>query len=257
MLTGLVATAVAFGLVLLLAVITARGPEDGAVPDRGTEWGALDTGRIEDRIREHLGGGERDADLLELARHHAFDRAARDWAGEVSPEGEGHDGRRARLAPTFVGTSSEVGLAMVRPRGAREDEVADLVTGELARPESDAATVEVGVACEQGRVAVTIVRGRRVATLDSPPILEVSGGLWSLSGVMSGGRGPERIEATLQPGSGPPMSAGTSTRRGELPDDPDCAARWILELTLPEGDDSLVARLHCEGDVVLVVPVRT
>lgn len=250
MLTGLLATAAALLLVVLVAVFTA----ERAMPDRGTRWGAINTGEIEATIRAALGGDARDPQLLELARHHAFDRAARDFAGDTSPEGEGHAGRRARLAPTFVGTTREWNLAFARERGTREEEIAAAAVAAL--PPEIAETpgrVEVGAAVEQGRVAVTIVRGDRVATLDDPPILGVSGGLWGVRGVMAGEHPVTAIEARV---------VGTdvvvrSHRRGDPPDDPEAPRRFELELTLPAGDAPATVELVVDGAVVLVAPVRT
>ena len=257
--TGLVATLAALGLVLLIAIITARGPAPGEVPDSGTEWGGLNTGRIEDAIRAALGAeASRDPALLELARHHAFDRATRDYPGERSPEGEDHAGRRARLAPTWVGASRESNIGFARERGTREDEVAAQAVALLSADPLDASgPFEVGAAAEAGRIAVTVVWGRRVATLDEAPFLGVSGGLWALRGRLAPGRGADCIEARLRQDGGPGTPVTRSALRGDGPDDPEAPLPFELELTLPEGTGPLVVELTVSGVIVLSVAVRT
>jgi len=257
--TGLIATAIALGLVVVLAVITARGPAPGTVPDVLTEWGSLNTGRIEDAVRAALGGTDaRDPALLELARHHAFDRALRDYAGERSPEGEDHAGRRTRLAPTYVGTSVEWNIGFVRERGTREEEVAAQAIA-LLPPESltPTAQVEVGAAVEAGNVAVTVLRGRRVATLSHPPFLGVSGGLWTLRGMLATGVAADAIEARMVRGTSVADGVARSALHGDGPDDPDAPLPFVLELTLPDGADPVTIELLVGDDVVLSVPVRT
>ncbi len=257
--TGLIATVLAVGLVLVVAIITARGPAPGEVPDTLTEWGGLNTGRIEDTIRSALGGlGPRDPALLELARHHAFDRATRDYAGERSPEGADHADRRTRLAPTWVGTSAERNVGFDRERGTREAEVAAQALALIAKePSVGPPLVEVGAAVEQGRVAVTVVRGRWVATLDEPPFVDVAGGLWGLRGRMAPGVPADVLDARLRLGSSPGESVTRSALRGDQPDDPDAPLPFELELTLPEGSDPVTVELYADDQLVLSVPVRT
>ncbi len=257
--TALIASAIALGLVVVLAVITARGPASGTVPDALTQWGSLNIGQIEDAVRAALGGSEgRDPTLLELARHHAFDRAVRNYSGERSPEGEDLDGRRTRLAPTWVGTSVEWDVGFVRERGTREEEVAAQAIA-LLDPGSwaGAAQVEVGAAVEAGNVAVTVLRGRRVATLSEPPYVGISGGLWTLRGMLAKGVAADAIEARMVRGTRTGTCVARSALHGDGLDDPDAPLPFILELNVPDGADPVTIELAVDDDIVLSVPVRS
>jgi len=252
-LIGLLATLGALTLVIGVAIVTAPTRTPDVVP----AWGPLNTGQIEQAVRAALQTTARDPQLLELARHHAFDRAARDYSGPQSPEGEDHADRRRRLAPTLVGVTTEWNVGFQRTAGTREDEVARQVLAALPEEarQGDGA-LEVGAAVEQGRVAVTVVRGARLATLDEPPVLGVSGGLWSLRGHMAGGRAPDLFEAIVHH-DGVALPPIRSALRGDPPDDADRPLPFLVDLTLPDGADPLRVELRADGLTVLEVPVRT
>lgn len=250
-----IAAVVAFALVVWIAVITADGPPDGTVPDGQVQWGSLNSGTVENEARTRLAGDSADdADLSELARYHAFAIASRGFAGETNPEGEDHGARRTRLTPLFVGWSTEYQVAFDRERGSREVEV-----GEEAARKLEAAgfslgageSLGIGAAVEAGKVAVVAVVGRRVATLEAPPIVGVPAGLWSIVGKAVPGVAA-RFRGELRRGAGSWESAGTTKpKRGLLGD--LVPGRFELELDLPEGSDQLDVRLvHGETEVLLI-----
>jgi hypothetical protein len=259
MMVLLVITAVAaFVLVVWIAVITADGPAEGAVPRGEVEWGSLNSGAVENAVRGALSiDSSDDVDLSGLARYHAFAMASRSFAGETNPEGEDHAMRRRRLAPLFVGKSTEYQVTFGREKGAREKEVGELAAHKLQAlgvSLQPGDTLGIGAAVEAGKVAVVIITGVRVATLEARPILGVPAGLWSIVGKTSPGvSSPFRGE--LRRGNGSWQSGGTiGVKRGLLGDPVPGAFAW--ELDLPEGDDQLDVRLVHEDAEVLLLTVR-
>lgn len=250
----LVLAAVALVLVLGIAVMTARG--GGSGPRGGVTWGPLDASGIEDRIREGLGGGPEDPDpeLLHLARYHAFDMASRDFDGPVNPEGEDLATRRARIAPTYVGTARQSQQLFRRDAGTREAEIAKKALAAMGDVGPEAV---VGVAVEGGRVAVVVVEGRRVATLDAAPMTDLVAGDFEQEGHMVPGLPPDGLTAIWEH-DGADVPAGPTAFKGEdLPDDPEeVALPFVLEVPVPEGESHLVLRLEHAGTPVYRATIR-
>ncbi|MCO4768548.1 MAG: hypothetical protein KDA24_00850 [Deltaproteobacteria bacterium] len=255
---GLAAMLVTFAAVVWIAVLTARQPGEGSVPDPGVSWGSLNSGTIESAVRSSLGEPDDDPALRELARHHAFAMAARGFAGERSPEGEDHADRRARLAPLFVGITRERQVSFAREKGAREDAVASKASalleasGLVVTPND---CLGLGAAVEGGRCAVVAVVGRRIATLEAPPTRGVDAGHWSVVGRMEKGPGDAPIRAEVRRGGGPWEGSGTSAEKETRLGSPD-PGRFELELDLPGGAERLDVRLLQGADEVLIVTVR-
>jgi|GEM_PF-4372024 len=258
MLIGGVLTLVVLGAVVWLAVKTADGPEPGATPHGQVQWGTLNSGAVEDAVREALGlPGPDDPDLSELARHHAFTMASRRLDGEVTPEGEGHPGRRARLTPLYVGTSREIATLFTRPPGDREAAVGAGGAERLRQKGLAIAPHEaygVGAAVEAGTCAVVVVAGRRVATLHGAPVLGVAGGRWTLTGDAAPGAGTP-LRAQVRSGTGEWMDAGGSEAKERVLGEP-IPGRFVIDLDLPVEPGPLAVRLLHGGDEVLTVAIR-
>lgn len=257
MLFGLLAALGALLAVVWIAYSTADRPDE-AVPDRGVRWDELNTGAIEDEVRQRLAPhADRDSTLADLARHHAFDMSARGFSAEQSPEGEDHAARRRRLAARYVGTSAEHRVLFAREPGTREETVGGHAADRLAAtgmPESPVAA-GIGAAAEGGRCAVVVVVGRRVATLDEPPITGVDAGLWTLRGVTVEGIGSGDLAVESRAGSGPWQTQGRSRPVENQLGDQDPQA-FEVEVEVPGGGGPFDVRLLHDGDEVLVVPIR-
>jgi hypothetical protein len=248
--TGALLTLIALIAVVVLAVRTADPPDSRDVPGDGVQWGTLNSGAIEDAARFTLGlRGEDDPDLTELARYHAFDMAARGIEGEVTPEGEDHAARRARLTPLYLGVTRQVQAAHARTPGDREVQVgqqgARLLSDAGFSPQPGEA-FGVGAAVEQGLCALVVVLGRRAGRLSRPPTLGVDAGYWSLDGQVEPGVRLEALRAQLR-------TAGRSwTDATNLsPPEDSRPGRFQLILDLPPGRERLDVRvLHGDSEIL-------
>lgn len=185
----LVTLAGAFGI-LFLARLVARDPED--VPKQRASWLGPDTALLEAALREriarvHPGNLGRRAEVDELARHHAFDMATRNFLADIDPENVDHSERRRRLHPNLVGLCHQI-IADFRPDAGQSVEAFATQLLEELRVESDSVTADpkwdevgVGVAIERGRGRVCVIFGKTWAELSKQALWGPDSG-WEVEG---------------------------------------------------------------------------
>ncbi len=198
---GLIVAAVLTVGVLYLAFVSARWGQDGTVPERRPTWLGPDavavaqivTARLlQERRRRGLSDPHPCPAVDELARHHAFDMATRNFAREEDPEGEDLGGRRHRLHPDYLGRLWEWDRVL-EPQGPSTEETllaelfseAGLAELEERLGSEQVTTIGVGVAVESGRCGVCVVFGAHLGTLSKIDLGEAGVGGWELRGVMA------------------------------------------------------------------------
>jgi len=181
------------------------------------------------------------AAVEELAQHHAFDMAVRNYSHEVDPEGVDLATRRARLARGFVGELTEWDHVVV-PHGAKTAEslAEELLTGAgangteltalLASPRWNA--VGVGVAAESKRCSLCLVFADHWATIEGGKIVEPPDAGWQVSGQLGGGVDAAEVEGVLLDDGGAEISRSQPTLV-----DPDGARPRAFTLVLAHPGD--------------------
>ncbi len=171
----LVGVAIATVLIVWLARIVARGSHE--VPTAPPAWAGPDCGLLEEALRKLL--VERAAsstlgqvpELSELARHHAFSMAARNFTSGTDPEGIDHQERRRRLHPVLVGRTSEL-VGSFEPLAGQSPEAfarafvdANEAALDVLLSDEYWSALGLGVSVEAGRGAVCLVAGEVWAQL--------------------------------------------------------------------------------------------
>ncbi len=246
--------------VLALAVRMGLHVDPENAPSGSPAWAGPDAARLEAALAERLDGvrspaPERRPELDELAGHHAFDMAARNYDGETSPEGETLQQRWARLHPALVGeiaqwqnlgdadgTWSDASRVLDALAGG---DAGDALRGPLAGPEIE--EVGVGAAVERGRVALCVVMMSRWATLDdlAPPPAHDG---WTFRGALGPGTAAAGLEARYRSAGGAWSDAvrGEEEEQGAIA--PGDAPRF--RLTLPIAPDALDVEIQFLRDGV-------
>ncbi len=198
---GLIVSAVLAAGVFYLALVSARWGRDGTVPDRRPTWLGPDAAALAQAVtarllEERRGRGLADPHpcpaVVELAQHHAFAMAARNFDREDDPEGEDLGGRRHRLHPDYLGRLWEWDR-LLEPSGPSTEETllaelfseAGLAELEQRLVSEEVTAVGVGVAVEAGRCGVCVVFGAHLGTLSKIDLDEAGVGGWELRGVMA------------------------------------------------------------------------
>jgi len=161
--------------IVFLARLVARDPED--VPLQRASWLGPDTALLETALRELITSSaqssrlERRPEVDELARHHAFDMATRNFLADTDPEGVDHNERRRRLHPNLVGRTHQFISDFVPDAGQSTESFAAQVWESLSALLNPVATeaewgdLGVGVAVVRGRGRVCVVLGQTWAEL--------------------------------------------------------------------------------------------
>lgn len=198
---GLIIAALLAAGVLYLAFVSAHWGEDGQVPAQRPTWlgpdavalcTAVTTRILDERRRRGLADPHPCGAVDELARHHAFDMAARDYGRETDPEGEDLGGRRHRLHPDYVGRLWEWDR-LLEPEGPSTEESllaalfdeAGLAALEAQLASAEVTAIGVGVTVEHGRCGVCVVFGAHLATLSRIDLGEAGVGGWELRGELA------------------------------------------------------------------------
>lgn len=243
--------------IVFLARLVARDPKD--VPHQRSSWMGPDTALLEAALHSCISGGAqstlaRRPEIDELARHHAFDMAARNFLADVDPEGVDHDERRRRLHPELVGRSLQH-ISSFIPDVAQSPEafaaaLLEELGAEFAAAIGDAMWTElgVGVAVEAGRGAVCVVLGQAWAELTRPSSWGPDSG-WEVEGKVFPGTRREQLTLRLvrdeAPGEPNPASheIGWDAERFRLQVDVSGPTEGIWLEILRDGTPGLRRRL--------------
>jgi len=155
-------------------------------------------------IQERMGGRVAALpELQELARHHAFDMATRNFRTDVDPEGVDHAERRRRLHPELVGLSQQV-IGEFAPRAELSPEAfaAEEADGVLQDLSDDGWTnLGLGVAVEEGRGRICLVVAQPWARLTKKPSWGPDAG-WEVEGTVTAGSDRSQLSVRVSDGSG-------------------------------------------------------
>ena len=187
--------AIASVLIVLLARVVAKQNHEG--PTAPPTWAGPDCGLLEEALRkllvERAAGSAlgQVAELSELARHHAFSMAARNFSSGTDPEGLDHQERRRRLHPSLVGRTSEM-IGRFEPLSGQSPEAfarafvdanSEALDGLLG--DEHWSSLGLGVSVESGRGAVCLVAGEVWAQLMQKASWGPDSG-WTCEGAASG-----------------------------------------------------------------------
>jgi len=197
------------GGILFLARLVARDPKD--VPRERATWMGPDTALLENALVELLskqaaGPLAVRPDVNELARHHAFDMATRNFLSDADPEGVDHSERRRRLHPDFVGRSHQSIASFTPEAGQSPESFAaarfEELSEDLAKSLTDPTWTELGlgVAVEGGRGALCVVLGQSWAELTKKSSWGPDSG-WEVEGRVGDGTRREQLSVRVVQGS--------------------------------------------------------
>jgi hypothetical protein len=236
---------VVLGGVLFLARLTARGPEDA--PRQRAVWMGADVVLLEQALlglilEQRDEGLENLPELQELARHHAFDMAARNFLSDQDPEGVDHEERRRRLHPDFVGlTKQTVGIfapdAGQSPESFAREAIKQL---EATTNEHDWSAIGLGVAIEGGRGRICLVLGQPWAKLSKRATWQPSTG-WEVEGRTSEGTEPMQLEVRLLDSQGKERKESASSQPGWDAD------RFSLHVSVSDPSSVECLQIHRDG----------
>jgi hypothetical protein len=191
--------------IVFLARLIARDPKD--VPHQRASWMGPDIALLEVALFNSIAARAastlaRRPEIDELARHHAFDMAARNFLADRDPEGVDHDERRRRLHPELVGRSLQA-IAGFSPDAAQSPEsfaavLLEELGADFATATDDPMWTElgVGVAVERGRGAVCVVLGQAWAELTRASSWGPDSG-WEVEGKVFPGTQREQLSLRL------------------------------------------------------------
>ncbi len=253
--TGLLIVVLLSVAVLAWAVHLGLHVDPENAPSGSPAWQGPDAAALDAALTDHVQGiGDdpaptRTAELDELAAHHAFDMATRNFDSETTPEGETLEARRTRLHPKLVGE-----IAQWQAVGDVDAAVADATrvldgvlgagAGDLLRASLDGPEVGeigIGAAVERGRVGLCVVMMSRWATLDDTAPPPAHDG-WTFRGELGRWTAAADLQARFRVADRPWSDAVTAEPEDQgatAPGDPD-----RFRVTVPVAPDATAVEVQ-------------
>ena len=240
-----IALGVVLGGVLFLARLTARDPRDA--PRRRAAWMGADVVLLEQALmhlilEQSTRQLENRQDLQELARHHAFDMAARNFLADQDPEGVDHDERRRRLHPDFVGLTQQTLAPFTPDAGQSPESFAREALAHLGTvPNEDHwSAIGLGVAIEGGRGRICLVLGQPWAQLSKRSTWQPSTG-WEVEGRTLDGTERAQLGVRLTDAQGREFQEAASSQPGWDPD------RFSLHVSVSDPSSEECLQIQRDG----------
>lgn len=199
MLLALLSIVLTVGLAVVVLAVVLMDRQDQA-PAMRTPWLGPSATDVETAVAREVERRRSDSGLqtlaphaavVELARHHAFDMATRNFCGDANPDGSDVEDRRRRLHPGFVGELRQWSALREADPAAHADGVAASLLracGDMPElGEERWSVLGAGVAIEAGRCACCLVAGSHWATLDDRLLGPVPPGGWTVEGTLEPG----------------------------------------------------------------------
>jgi hypothetical protein len=232
-----------------LARLVARDPKD--VPHHRASWLGPDTALLEAALRECIENAQahrlgRRPEVDELARHHAFDMAARNFLTDTDPEGVDHSERRRRLHPNLVGRSHQFIDDFTPDAGQSPDAFAAHLWERLSVSVDPVAAATrwddlgVGVAIERGRGRVCVILGQTWAELSTQASWGPDSG-WEVEGRTVSGTRREQLSVRLLRGESP---GGEEAAEHDIGWDDD---RFRLQIDATDPNDHTWVEIARDG----------